>query len=907
MNSDNKVISIGVIIDGDSRIGKEQEVAMDIAAQSYNNTSKNYKLALYFKNSTKDTLKAIRIAEEMINVQKVQVIIGLQTWQEAAMVAEVGSKAQVPIISFAAPTITPPLMEARWPFLVRLANTGTAYIKCIAEIVQAYSWKKVVVIYEDDGYGGDYGMLALLAEALQDVDSMIEHRLVLPPISSLQDPEELVSEEMLKLKQTQSRVFIVLQSSVEMAIHVFKEASKVGLVDKESVWMIPESVSNLLDSVNKSAISYMEGALGIKTYYSERSREYKEFEAQFRRTFWSKNPEEDNRYPGFYALQAYDSISIVTQALNRMKSRNNSSPKTLLREIQSSNFIGLSGHIQLESGQLMQKNLVLRIVNVAGKSYKELCFWTQQHGFTTIHHAGQGGNKVAGNTKCFRGVRWPGNMARYPKGWNMPTEKNPLRIAVRSRTSFSRFVKVEYGQSGEPDKYSGFCIEIFEQVLNHLGYDLPYRYYPINGTYNDLVQLVYNKTYDAVVGDMTIIEERLPYVDFTVPYAESGLSMVVPMKPGESAWMFMKPLTLELWLVTGAILIYTMLVVWYLEREPNPEFQLSTALWFTFSSLFFAHRAEMHSNLTRVVMVSWLFLVLIVTSSYTASLSSMLTVKQLRPNVTDIQWLKNNNKKIGCDGDSFVRMFLEKVEKFKPENIINITDEYKYDDAFSNNSIAAAFLELPYEKVFISEYCKRYTGFTPRTRFGGLGFMFQKGSPLVKDVSKAILHLSENADLKRLEEKWLISSQDCSNNVTSSNDTSSLNLGSLWALYVMSGATSTICVLIQTIKWLKSNQPHEDLPPEEGNGTASDKRVWKKAIALAKQIYSKKHNNSSKEQDVIDCSSRSGHASIADTPEHSQELASIPKDVHITPYNTETLEPHGHQNNCHIRHCTNQL
>jgi len=131
----------------------------------------------------------------------------------------------------------------------------------------------------------------------------------------------------------------------------------------------------------------------------------------------------------------------------------------------------------------------------------------------------------------------------------------------------------------------------------------------------------------------------------------------------------------------------------------------------------------MHSNLTRVVMVSWLFLVLIVTSSYTASLSSMLTVKQLRANVTDIQWLKNNNKKIGCDGDSFVRAFLEKVEKFKPENIINITDEYKYDDAFSNNSIAAAFLELPYEKVFISKYCKRYTGFTPRTRFGGLGFV----------------------------------------------------------------------------------------------------------------------------------------------------------------------------------------
>ena len=103
------------------------------------------------------------------------------------------------------------------------------------------------------------------------------------------------------------------------------------------------------------------------------------------------------------------------------------------------------------------------------------------------------------------------------------------------------------------------------------------------------------KTYEAVVGDITLLADRLQYVDFTVPYAESGLSMIVPSKSEESAWMFMKPFTWQMWVVTAAILIYTMLVVWYLERESNPEFdgnwksQMSTALWFTFSSLFFAH------------------------------------------------------------------------------------------------------------------------------------------------------------------------------------------------------------------------------------------------------------------------------------------------------------------------------
>ncbi|KAL4275020.1 hypothetical protein HN51_057902 [Arachis hypogaea] len=848
-NEGNKVISVGVIMDANSRVGKEQRVAMEIAAQTYNNTSKNYKLSLHFHNSTMDPISDTNLAEEMIRMQKVQVILGFHRWPEAALIAEIGSRFQVPIISYAEPSITPPLMSIRWPFLVRMANSGRAYVKCIVDIVKAYGWERVIAIYEDDAYGGEQGMLALLSEALQDANSMIEYNFILPPISSLHDPRGLVQDELLKLMNTQqSRVFIVLQSSLEMVIHLFREASNIGLVDKESVWIIPESITNLIDSINKSSISYMEGAIGIKNYYSEENNKYQDFEAQFQRTFWPRSPEEDNRKPGFFALQAYDSISIVSQALDRM-SNGKSSTNTLLREIQSSNFSGLSGHIEFEDGKLLQ-NPILRVVNVVGKSYKELCFWTQQHGFSTSFHAtrqdGGNGNHVS---ECFNAVLWPGNLQRTPKGWKMPTKQKPMQIAVPGRTTFSRFVKVDYAKNQNLDKYDGFCIKIFEQVHKILGYDLPYEFHAINCTYPDLVQLVYNKSYDAVVGDITILEERLPYVDFTVPYAESGLSMLVPAKSDESAWLFTKPFTWQLWTVTGAILIYTMLVVWLLEKEPNPEFhgnwknQISTALWFTISSLFFAHREKVYRKLTRVVMVSWLFLVLILNSSYTASLSSMLTVKQLQPNVTDIEWLKKNNMKIGCDGDSFVRNYLEDVEKFKPENIINIISEDRYIDAFANGSIVAAFLELPYEKVFISEYCDGYTASTPRTRFGGLGFMFQKGSPVTRDVSRAILHLSENGELKKLEEEWLLSaSQKCSN--MTSNGTESLSLRSLWILFVISGATSTICMLLSAMPWQKLCLQSQELAPEH-NGTTSDESIWRRVITLAMQIHNKKVNNSS--------------------------------------------------------------
>ena len=108
-----------------------------------------------------------------------QVLIGMNKWEEAALVADIGNKANVPVLLFAAPAITSPILQHRWPFLIQMANNDYAQIKCIAEIVRSYNWKKVIAIYEDDAYGNDSGMLGLLSEALQEVDSEIEYHFVL--------------------------------------------------------------------------------------------------------------------------------------------------------------------------------------------------------------------------------------------------------------------------------------------------------------------------------------------------------------------------------------------------------------------------------------------------------------------------------------------------------------------------------------------------------------------------------------------------------------------------------------------------------------------------------------------------------------------------------------------------------
>ena len=62
---------------------------------------------------------------------------------------------------------------------------------------------------------------------------------------------------------------------------------------------------------------------------------------------------------------------------------------------------------------------------------------------------------------------------------------------------------------------------------------------------------IQQKTYDAVVGDVFILANRLQHVDFTHPYTHSGLTMIVPTKPEGSSLMFTKPFTRDMSHVVG--------------------------------------------------------------------------------------------------------------------------------------------------------------------------------------------------------------------------------------------------------------------------------------------------------------------------------------------------------------------
>ncbi len=135
----------------------------------------------------------------------------------------------------------------------------------------------------------------------------------------------------------------------------------------------------------------------------------------------------------------------------------------------------------------------------------------------------------------------------------------------------------------------------------------------------------------------------------------------------------------------------------------------------------------MVNNWSRFMLIIWAFMVLILTQSYTASLTSMLTVQQLKPEFVDVREINKNGYFVGYHEGSFVRELLVKQLNINESRLKPYTTPEEYHEALSkgshNGGVAAIFDEIPYIKLFLSKYGSRYAMVGPIYKTDGFGFV----------------------------------------------------------------------------------------------------------------------------------------------------------------------------------------
>ncbi|XP_031736600.1 glutamate receptor 2.5 [Cucumis sativus] len=698
-----------------------------------------------------------------------------------------------------------------------MANTDndiTYPIHCIASILSHFQClPKVTIFYQ---ITNDPSLsLHRFFDSFLPAGVEVEHRLAL---SSASNQEIVIEQELTRLMNNQrSRNFIITQLSLELVDLLLTKAKKLNMVGNGYTWIISHEVFDLISYLDSSSslLSKMEGVIGFGTYFNDSRKSFKSFETKFKKIYRLEYPqEEEPTKASIFAIRAYDAARNIIRAMERLGDENlRSSSKQLMDKILESNFEGVSGMVKFskKNGMLISESPNFKIVKVVDQTYKEVGFWTPNLGFVEnyVEIISKTTTKLVKHSKGnLRKNLSVGDLSR-PKtssseNFDNHHSKKKFKFAVPEDAACKEFVKVSQHLNG--NYITGFAVTLFRAVMNNINMSefSDYELVPLKGTYNKMIEDVSKKIFFGAVGDIGILAQRYKHVDYTVSYLETEIVMVVQQKDDKwkKIWAFMGAFQLTMWLLIPTMHLFISFVIWLIERQNNPELEgVGNMLWFSISIVFYMHREPVKNGMARLVLGPWLFAILVITASFTASLASMMTNSWLRPSVPDVETLRKMGHNVGCNTNSFICSYLADTLKFDPEKIkkIDLVDEYP--KAFESGTIKAAFFISPHARVYLAKNCKGYTKGVSSFKLSGIGFAMEKGSELASRVSASIVELTETNEIPQFESN-VLASFNCSSN--GKGDGVGLGPEPFMGLFIICGSIAFLVLIYMASQFMRT-------------------------------------------------------------------------------------------------------
>ncbi|KAH8385421.1 hypothetical protein KR009_001755, partial [Drosophila setifemur] len=355
------------------------------------------------------------------------------------------------------------------------------------------------------------------------------------------------------------------------------------------------------------------------------------------------------------------------------------------------------------------------------------------------------------------------------------------------------YVMMHYGKNFTGnERFYGFCVDILETISHEVGFDyildlVPDRKYgakdPDTGEWNGMVAQLMKYKADLAVGSMTITYARESVIDFTKPFMNLGISILlkVPTSEPTRLFSFMNPLAIEIWLYV-LIAYFLVSICIYIVGTLSPiewqcihpcdlslikianQFSLSDSFWFTIGTLM-QQSPDIYPRAisTRIISSIWGFFSLIIVASYTANLAAFLTTERMINPIENADDLATQTEisygtlESGSTMTFFRDSMIETYKKMwrsmdnKKPSAFTIT----YEDGIKrvNQGNYAFLMESTMLDYIVQRDCNL-------TQIGGLldtkgyGIATPKGSPWRDKISLAILELQEKGDIQMLYDKW---------------------------------------------------------------------------------------------------------------------------------------------------------
>jgi polar amino acid transport system substrate-binding protein len=301
-------------------------------------------------------------------------------------------------------------------------------------------------------------------------------------------------------------------------------------------------------------------------------------------------------------------------------------------------------------------------------------------------------------------------------------------------------------------RYSGLAIDLWRDVAHDMGLKWKVKEYDLEG----LLGAVRDAAVDVGVSALSITPEREAVMDFSQPYYYTGLGIAVPAKniTGSIDMVLRTLFSSRLLLYVGALLGLLLLVgtvVWAIEHRRNPEHfrpgrsGIGDGLWWsavTMTSVGYGDTTP-KTLAGRAVALVWMFASVALLASFTAGITSALTVENMGGAVHGLEDL--HKVRTGVVRDS-------SAEEELVDAHIGIR-RFDSVDAGLQALVGGELDAFVYDQPILQFYEHReYAGkvrvlsafFNPQL----YGFAFPRGVDLRKSVNVAMLRRLEDYDYR---------------------------------------------------------------------------------------------------------------------------------------------------------------
>ena len=311
------------------------------------------------------------------------------------------------------------------------------------------------------------------------------------------------------------------------------------------------------------------------------------------------------------------------------------------------------------------------------------------------------------------------------------------------------------------DTLSGFTIDLWDEIAKRQAWNTVYTEVPDVG---GQLQAVADGHADVGAGAISITSQREKAFDFSQPFLNAGLQILVPdksaqaSKPGLRSFLdLLFSRTMLVWLSAAlAITVLPAHILWLVERRHSDAMVARSyfpgifqAFAWGLGSLAASGDSSPRHWFTRSMAIVWAFVGIIFVAFYTATLTATLTVQKFDSRINGPSDLFG--KRVATVAHTTSAEYLRELG-IKASEMKSTNDAFR---ALRDGDDDAVVFDAPVLRYYVAhegDGVAQIAG--PVFQAEDYGFLFRIGSDLRKQIDQTLLTMREDGTYDQIKQKW---------------------------------------------------------------------------------------------------------------------------------------------------------